>query len=62
MKNFVIRKNLFDRWIVCHPSNPYLAWSGSQWVGVDFAGLPTDGIEVSNLSTESKAVEYAKKA
>jgi len=38
-----VRQNVFDRWIIDHPRDSRLAWSGSCWVPITEAGLPIAG-------------------
>lgn len=44
---------VFKRWLVVHPEDETLAWSGSRWV-------PIFGpVQVSNFDTKSAAAGYA---
>jgi hypothetical protein len=54
----VIRPGLFDRWYIFHPSDPRLAWSGSQWVPSTQEGYPTSGIQVCNFDDADEARAY----
>lgn len=53
-------KNIFGHWIVLHPTNDNLAWSGMQWVPIDENKLGMD-VQVSNFDTLTEAQEYAIK-
>lgn len=57
-----IRKGLFDRFYIFHPTMciPYLAWSGSTWVPATPEGVPTGGVQVCNFLTEQEARDYCK--
>lgn len=55
-----LKRGLFDRWFIVHPTDDNLAWSGSRWVAHD-NGLPTGGVQICNFTTEDEAYEYAKR-
>jgi hypothetical protein len=50
----------FERWILVHPRNQRLAWSGSRWVPIDEKGFPLV-VQVCNFRNEQEAVEYVAK-
>lgn len=53
-----IRKNLFGHWYIVHPTDEFLAWSGSRWVS-HYKGVPTGDTQVSNFKTPSDLHRYA---
>jgi hypothetical protein len=59
MKISRIEQGVFGRWIIVHPDDDNLAWSGSRWVPHS-AGLPIGNVQVSNFSTWREAYEYAQ--
>lgn len=54
-----IEQNLFGGWIVAHPTERHLAWSGSRWVPHEH-GIPTGGVQVSSYETREAAERAAK--
>jgi hypothetical protein len=57
----LLRQDCFGRWIVIHPVNQDMAWSGSRWVEIDEAnGLPVGDVQVSNCPTRDAAVLYCE--
>ncbi len=50
----------FDRFIIVHPASDFWAWSGSRWVGT-VGGVPTEGVQLCNFSSEAEAREYAER-
>ena len=53
------RQNGFLRWILPHPDDPGMAWSGSRWVPIDRHGFGV-AIQVCNFDTRKEALEYAQ--
>ena len=54
-----LKQNAFGYWMIVHPQDDSLAWSGSRWVPIDPTGFPAGGVQVSSLPTEDEALEYA---
>lgn len=54
----LLTTNAIGRWILVHPENQLLGWSGSRWVPMDERGLPII-VQVSNFDTEDAAYNYA---
>lgn len=56
----VLRKGIFDRWILVNPRNDREAWSGTRWVA-HIDGLPAEQVQICNFDSEEEASEYARK-
>lgn len=56
-----LRLAAYNRWIICHPDNPWLAWSGLRWVPVDDAGVQAGPVAVCNFGTEAEANLYIER-
>lgn len=54
-----LMKNLLDRWIIRHPEQDGLGWSGYRWTEIDDDGLPIGKYQVSNFDTKEEAASYA---
>jgi hypothetical protein len=57
--NYRIARGLFDRWVIYHPKNEELAWSGLKWVPAHY-GVPSGDFQICNFATREEAEEYAK--
>jgi hypothetical protein len=61
MNKVVLKQNLFGRWILVSAQDEEMAWSGSQFVGIDpTTGMPTNDVQVSNFATRDHAALYAE--
>jgi hypothetical protein len=54
-----LRVSMFGRWILIHPDDSDLAWSGSTWVRHD-CGIPVGRAQVCNFETSVEATDYAR--
>lgn len=50
-----------DRWIVVHPEDDLLAWTGKRWGSIDKRGFPNSSYQVPSFKSEKDAAEYATK-
>jgi hypothetical protein len=55
----VIVSNAFGRWIIVHPENRFLAWTGSRWAAIDDLGFPSAEFQVCNFDDAVEAARYA---
>ncbi len=56
-----IKLNAFGSYIIVHPSDDLLAWSGARWVPANEDGLAAGPVHVCNFSGRSEAAEYWQK-
>jgi hypothetical protein len=56
---YVIQQSALGRWIIVHPEDDGLAWSGTRWVG-HIDGVPNGEAQVCNFSTGADAWAYAR--
>lgn len=56
------KENAFGHWVLQHPVDDALGWSGARWVAMDEYGLPEGDTQVANFETKEQAERYAGKA
>lgn len=56
-----LKETIFDRWIIQHPEQDRLGYTGLAWSEIDDAGIAVGRHQVSNFATKEEAVQYAKR-
>ena len=54
-----LRKGVFGRWVLVHPDDEDLAWSGAQWVP-HVNRLSASLVQVCNFENVAEAERYAQ--